>query len=89
VRRLQWADLDTMGRVAAQIVELAARYGGPTAAGIAVSLPFSQTEFAAWVGVSRTGVAHALQSMRQLGWIATERRRMTVCDLDAVRARAR
>ena len=88
VRRLQSAGSDTLGRLAARVVELAERYGEPTEDGISIAMPLSQEELAGWVGASRAGVAHALQSMRELGWVQTERRRMIVRDLDAVRARA-
>ena len=84
----QFASSDTLGRVSARVVELAERYGEPAPDGVAVAMPISQEELAAWAGASRAGVAHALQVLRDLGWIQTERRRVIVGDLDAVRARA-
>lgn len=88
VKRLEFAASDTLGRLAARIVDLADRYGEPTGAGISVAMPISQDELASWTGASRAGVAQALQTMRELGWLSTERRRLTVHDLDALRARA-
>lgn len=88
VKRLQFGASDTMGRLAARIVELAERYGEPGADGVVVRSPISQEELASWTGASRAGVAQALQSMRELGWIRTERRRLIVTDASALRARA-
>jgi len=88
LKRSQFAASDTMGRLAARIVELADRYGEPTAAGISVASPISREELAAWTGASRAGVAQALQALRELGWIQTERRKVIVRDLKALQARA-
>jgi CRP-like cAMP-binding protein len=88
IKRSQFAGSDTLGRVAARILELAERYGQTTGTKVAVELPISQEELGAWAGASRAGVAHALQTMRDLGWIHTERRRMVVRDLEALRTRA-
>jgi CRP/FNR family cyclic AMP-dependent transcriptional regulator len=87
-RRLQFTESDTMGRLAARLVELTDRYGEQTAEGISVALPFSQEELASWTGASRAGVAQALQALRELGWIRTERRTLLVTDASALRSRA-
>jgi CRP/FNR family transcriptional regulator, cyclic AMP receptor protein len=79
---------DTIGRLSARIVELAERYGTESDAGVLIALPLSQEELAAWTGASRAGVAHALQTLRELGWIKTARRSIIVRDLEALRARA-
>jgi CRP/FNR family transcriptional regulator, cyclic AMP receptor protein len=86
--RLQFSELDTMGRLSARIVELADRYGENVDGTIEIPLPVSQEELASWTGASRTGVAQALQSLRELKWLETERGRMTVRDAAALRARA-
>ena len=88
LKREQSADSDTVGRLAARIVELSERYGERTDAGIWISMPLSHEELAAWTGASRAGVAHALQTLRELGWIRTQRRRLLVRDPHALRARA-
>jgi CRP-like cAMP-binding protein len=88
LRRSELTSSDTMGRLAARIVELAERYGETTEEGVTIASPLSQEELAAWTGASRAGVAQALQSLRELGWVQTERRRLTVRDIDALRARA-
>lgn len=88
LKRLEFGASDTVGRVAARIVELADRYGEPDSDGIRITLPISQDELGAWTGSSRAGVAAALRTLRELGWIETERRRITVRDRDALAARA-
>ena len=88
IKRLQFSALDTLGRLSARILELADRYGEPSDDGIKVDLPVSQEELASWAVASRAGVAQALQVLRQLGWIETQRRQLTVKDAAALRARA-
>jgi CRP/FNR family cyclic AMP-dependent transcriptional regulator len=88
LKREQFTASDTIGRLAARIVELADRYGTPTDRGVVIILPLSHEELGGWTGASRAGVAHALQTLRRLGWIETERRRVVVRDLEALRARA-
>jgi CRP/FNR family cyclic AMP-dependent transcriptional regulator len=79
---------DVIGRLAARIVELAERYGVASDDGLVIALPLSQEELAAWAGASRAALAHALQTLRTLGWVQTARRSMIVRDLDALKARA-
>jgi CRP-like cAMP-binding protein len=94
--RLREADLQRMGlslqdataRVAARILEMAGRFGEDSGEGLEIPLPISQEELAGWTGCSRDSVVKALQSMRNVGWIETGRRRITVRDLDALRRRA-
>ena len=88
VRLTQLAASDTMGRVAARIIELAERYGEPADCGMAITSPLSQEELGARTGASRAGVAHALKTLRELGWVQIDRRRILVRDLQALRARA-
>ena len=86
--RLQFGDLDTIGRVAARLLELCERYGDPTDAGTRIRLRLTQEDLGSWTASSRAGVAGALRTMRELGWIATERRSITVLDLDALTRRS-
>jgi CRP/FNR family cyclic AMP-dependent transcriptional regulator len=88
VARRQFADLDTIGRVAARLIELCERYGVPTDRGTEVTLPVTQEDLGGWTASSRAGVAGALRTMRELGWIETERRRITVLDLAALARRS-
>lgn len=87
--RSQFGELDTVGRVAARLIELCERYGDHTDAGIQITLPVTQDDLGSWTASSRAGVANALRTMRELGWIQTERRRLTVLDLGALRQRSR
>lgn len=88
LKRAECAASDTIGRVAARLVELAERYGERGELGIVIGLPLSQEELGGWVGASHAGLAKALQVLRELGWIATDRRRVVVLDLDALRGRS-
>ncbi len=88
IKREQFGTSDTIGRLAARIVELADRYGQPSASGVNVLLPLSHEELGAWTGASRAGVAQAFRTLRELGWIETHRRRIVICDLASLRARA-
>jgi CRP-like cAMP-binding protein len=87
-KRIQFGDLDTVGRIAARLIELCERYGDRTDAGTEIRLPVTQDDLGSWTASSRAGVASGLRTMRELGWITTERRRITVLDLDALTQRA-
>jgi len=86
-KRVEFAAEDTLTRVAARIVELSERFGDEATRGLQIDLPISQEELAGWTGCSRDSVVKALQAMRGLGWIETERRRIIVRDFDALRSR--
>jgi len=86
--RVEYGAHDTVGRVSARLVELADQYGEPVARGIRIGLSLSQEELAGWTGASREAVARALRTLREVGWVETERRRITVLDLDALRRRS-
>jgi CRP-like cAMP-binding protein len=88
LKRIEFGASDTVGRVAARLVELAERWGEQQAGSLTITLPLSQEELAGWAAASRAGVASALQTLRELGWIETERRRITVLDLDSLRRRS-
>jgi CRP/FNR family cyclic AMP-dependent transcriptional regulator len=86
-KRIQFGDLDTVGRIAARLIELCERYGDRTDAGTEITLPVTQEDLGSWTASSRAGVANSLRTMRELGWITTDRRRITVVDLDALTQR--
>jgi CRP-like cAMP-binding protein len=88
LKRVEFGASDTVGRVAARLVELGERYGEYRDGGIHIELPLSQDELGAWTGASRAGVAAALRTLRDLGWIETGRRRIVLLDSEALRARA-
>jgi CRP/FNR family cyclic AMP-dependent transcriptional regulator len=87
-RLIEFAASQTLARVAARLIELAERYGEPVEGGVAIDLRLSQEELAGWTGSSREAVAKALHSLRDLGLVVTERRRITLCDLEALRRQA-
>jgi CRP-like cAMP-binding protein len=95
-RRLRDADRqraefseDSRGRLARRLLELAERFGEDDGAGtVRITLPLSQDELAAWVGSSREAVARGLRTLRARGWIETQRRRIVIRDLPAVRREA-
>jgi len=78
--QLEFAAQDTLGRVASRLVELCNRFGEQDDEGIVITLPISQEELAGWSGSSREAVAKALQTLRNLGAIETDRRRITVVE---------
>jgi CRP-like cAMP-binding protein len=87
-RRMEFGALDTVGRVARLIVELAERYGEESDGVIRIGLPLSQEELAGWAGASREAVVKALRQLRARGWIETARREISVLDLPALARRS-
>lgn len=86
--QLEFGAGDALGRVCARLVELADRQAAPHAGPRAIRSPVSQTDLAAWTGLSREAVVKALRAMRQLGWIESQGRDITITDLDQMRRRA-
>jgi CRP/FNR family transcriptional regulator, cyclic AMP receptor protein len=86
--RVEFAAAPTLARVAARLLELAQDYGTPSPEGIVIGLRISQEELAGWTGGSREAVAKALHSLRGLGLVATDRRRITVTDMEGLRRSA-
>lgn len=78
---------DAAGRLARRLVELTEEHAEDVEGGRRIVLPLSQDELAGWTGASREAVAKALAQFRQRGWVTTERRRITVHDVDALRRR--
>jgi CRP/FNR family cyclic AMP-dependent transcriptional regulator len=88
-QRVEFTALDTLARVARRLLDLADRFGRPTADGVKVELPLSQEELASWCGASRESTVKALRTLRDVGAIATGRRVVTVHDRDGLRQHAR
>jgi CRP-like cAMP-binding protein len=85
------ATRDSVGRIAKRLLDLAAEHGAPSAGaagGTRIELSLSQDELARWTGATRETVSRALRLMRQLGWVATDHRTITVLDPAALRERA-
>lgn len=87
-KRLEFAALDTLGRVAWRLEELGERFGEETSDGIEVDLPLSQEQLASWCGASREATVKALGTLRSLGCIATGRRSVLIRDAEALRRHA-
>lgn len=87
-RLVQFATSDTLGRVAARLVELCDEHGTATDEGVHIALPLTQEDLAGWTGSSLESTAKALRAMRRLHWISTARRSITVHEVDALRERA-
>lgn len=87
-KRVEYAAFDSVGRVASRLVELAGEHGAVKGGAIEITLPISQDELAGWTGSSREAVSKALHTLRELGWVKTDRRRITVLDIEALRRRS-
>jgi CRP-like cAMP-binding protein len=88
-RRVEYVELDSTGRVARLLVELADEFGVNSSDGsLLIDLPITQNDLAGWTGSSKESVAKALKALRGRGWIITARRRITIVDLKGLRTRA-
>jgi CRP/FNR family transcriptional regulator, cyclic AMP receptor protein len=84
-QQFEFAAYQTLGRIARRLVELAERFGEPCEDGIRITLKISQEELGGWAGASREATSKALHDLRQIGLIDTERRRITVRDVEHLR----
>lgn len=87
-RQVEYGALDAVGRVCRRLIELTERYGEPTAAGTLIAAPLTQSDIAAWAGLSREAVVRVLHDLRRLGWVTTSPRSIVVVDAHAVRSRS-
>jgi len=87
-KRLEFASLDTLGRVAWRLLELGEQFGEAGADGITVELPLSQEQLASWCGASREATVKALAALRTLGCVTTGRRTLHILDVEALRRHA-
>lgn len=82
------ATQDSVGRIAKRLLELSSDHGVPTEGGTRIELSLTQDELARWTGATRETVSRALRLMRQLGWVSTDHRTITVLDAAALRQRS-
>jgi len=82
------ATQDSVGRLAKRLVDLSAEHGKAAGGGTQIELSLTQDELARWTGATRETVSRALRLMRQLGWVATDRKTITVLDPASLRQRA-
>jgi CRP-like cAMP-binding protein len=87
-KRTEFLAQDTVGRVCSRLVELADRFGQSGADGTHIDLAITQEDLAGWTGSSREAVIRALRTLRELGWIETRRRGVTLIDVEMLRQRA-
>jgi CRP-like cAMP-binding protein len=87
-KQLEFATLNTLGRVAWRLLELGERFGQPTPEGIAVQLPLSQDQLASWCAASREATVKALGALRSLQSITTGRRSVVIRDVEVLRRQA-
>src|ERR1700733_11849628 len=87
-KRLEFAALDTLGRVAWRLLGLGERFGEEAAEGLEGELPLSQEQLASWCGASREATVKALASLRSLGCITTGRRSVVIRDAQALQRHA-
>jgi CRP/FNR family transcriptional regulator, cyclic AMP receptor protein len=86
-KRIEFLAQDTVGRVCSRLVELADRFGEAGEGGTHIDLAITQEDLAGWTGSSREAVIRALRTLRELGWIATRRRGVTLLDVEMLRRR--
>jgi CRP-like cAMP-binding protein len=83
--RLEFATLDTLGRVSRRVLELSEGFGRETAdGGVEIALPLSQEELANWCAASRESTAKALRALRDIGAVTTGRRTVTIQDREGL-----
>jgi len=81
------ATQDSVGRLAKRLVDLSSVHGRAASGGTQIELALTQDELARWTGATRETVSRALRLMRQLGWVATDRKTITVLDPAALKER--
>ena len=87
-KRTEFLAQDTVGRVCSRLAELADRFGAEGEDGTHVDIAITQDDLAGWTGSSREAVIRALRTLRELGWITTRRRGITVLEPELLRRRA-
>jgi CRP-like cAMP-binding protein len=88
-RQVEFVALDSVGRVARRLVEMAEQYGVAEPGGVVrIDVPITQDDLAGWTDSSREAVVKALHWLRGRGWIETGRRSVRVLDISALRSRA-
>jgi CRP/FNR family transcriptional regulator, cyclic AMP receptor protein len=88
LRRAEYGDRSTAGRLADLLHELVQHYGKPTADGVLITLPVSQQELAGLIGASRETVARVLRELRDEGILTTGRQKIVVHRPDELRRRS-
>jgi CRP/FNR family transcriptional regulator, cyclic AMP receptor protein len=77
-RQLALGGLDTLGRVARQLADLADAFGEAVDGGMRITIPVTHQDLANWVGASREGAGRAVSQLERLGHVASPKRRCIV-----------
>ncbi|MCG5467025.1 Crp/Fnr family transcriptional regulator [Micromonospora sp. NPDC053740] len=93
-RRLRWANTRRADftaypvdvRLARVLAELAVTCGTDNGDGILIGVPMSQPELATLIGAAEDTVQRALRTLRSAGLLRTGYKRVTVTDVDGLRA---
>jgi CRP/FNR family transcriptional regulator/CRP/FNR family cyclic AMP-dependent transcriptional regulator len=80
------AFLDTPGRIARKLLELADRHGEVVPGGVRIGIRVPQAELAAMVGASRENVNRALGQLVTLRAVTMDGGHITVIDLDRLKS---
>jgi CRP/FNR family cyclic AMP-dependent transcriptional regulator len=80
---------DVPGRVAKNLLDLAARFGEQDGDGLHVHHDLTQEELAQLVGASRETVNKALADFAARGWLQISARSVLILDTERLRRRAR
>src|SRR3954466_9768587 len=84
-RQLSLGSLDTTGRVARQLTELAEVFGEPVDDGTEITISVTHQDLANWVGASREGAGRAVATLERLGHLSNPPRgRIVVRDARAL-----
>jgi CRP-like cAMP-binding protein len=85
-QQFEFAAYQTIERIARRLLELTERFGEPCDDGVRISLRISQEELAGWAGASREATSKALHDLRAIGLVDTQRRSVTVRNVEGLRA---
>ncbi len=84
-RRIDSGSLDTGHRLARYLLELVDQAGSPARSGISIDIPLTQQEVASLIAASRDSVVRAMTTLRSRGLVITNRRAITVVDVEGLR----
>lgn len=87
--RLEYVSASSSARIAARVLELAARHGVETPDGVVIDLPLSQRELATAAATSREMAARTLRALRERDVLRTSRQRIVVVRPEVLRSLCR
>lgn len=88
-RQLEFGVGDSLGRLCRRLVDLADRHGTHAENGvIEFESPVSQSDLGSWSGLSREAIVKSMKTLRDLGWIESNGRSISLLEPDLVRDRS-